>query len=43
VERGYRRGAVIKFDKGVGAKYLELKITDKVPKHQPEFAIKDWE
>jgi hypothetical protein len=42
-ERDYRRGATINFDKGVGAKYLELKITDKVPKHQPEFAIKDWE
>ena len=33
----------INFDKGVGAKYLELKITDKVAKHQPEFLIKDWE
>ncbi|HLW23219.1 MAG TPA: hypothetical protein VKT22_02525 [Steroidobacteraceae bacterium] len=43
VERNYRRGATIKFEKGVGAKYLELKITDKVPKHQPEFTIKDWE
>jgi hypothetical protein len=43
VERGYRRGATINFDKGVGAKYLELKITDRVPKHQPEFMIKDWE
>jgi hypothetical protein len=43
VERGYRRGATINFDKGVGAKYLELKITDKVAKHQPEFLIKDWE
>ncbi len=43
VERDYKRGATINFDKGVGAKYLELKITDKVPKHQPEFAIKDWE
>ena len=30
VERDYRRGATINFDKGVGAKYLELKITDKV-------------
>jgi len=27
----------------VGAKYLELKISDKVAKHQPEFLIKDWE
>jgi hypothetical protein len=43
VERNYRRGATINFDKGVGAKYLELKITDKVPKHQPEFTIKNWE
>jgi hypothetical protein len=42
-ERGYKRGATINFDKGVGAKYLELKITDRVPKHQPEFMIKDWE
>ena len=43
VERDYRRGATVNFDKGVGAKYLELKITDKVVKHQPEFLIKDWE
>jgi hypothetical protein len=43
VERDYKRGATINFDKGVGAKYLELKITDRVAKHQPEFTIKDWE
>jgi len=43
LERDYRRGATLVFDKGVGAKYLELKITDKVPKHQPEFAVKDWD
>ena len=43
VERDYKRGATLNFDKGVGAKYLELKITDHVAKHQPEFAIKDWE
>ena len=42
-ERDYKRGATINFDKGVGAKYLELKITDRVAKHQPEFSIKDWE
>jgi hypothetical protein len=42
-ERDYKRGATITFEKGVGAKYLELKITDRVPKHQPEFLIKDWE
>ena len=43
VERDYKRGATIAFEKGVGAKYLELKITDRVTKHQPEFKIKDWE
>jgi hypothetical protein len=43
VERDYKRGATLNFDKGVGAKYLELKITDRVPKHQPEFKIKDWD
>jgi hypothetical protein len=43
IDRDYKRGATITFDKGVGAKYLELKITDRVAKHQPEFKIKDWE
>jgi hypothetical protein len=43
MERDYKRGATVNFDKGVGAKYLELKITDRVAKHQPEFKIKDWE
>jgi hypothetical protein len=43
IERDYRRGATLVFEKGVGAKYLELKITDRVPKHQPEFLVKDWE
>ena len=43
IERDYKRGATVIFDKGVGAKYLELKITDRVSKHQPEFTIKDWE
>jgi len=42
-ERDYRRGASIKFEKGVGAKYLELKISDRVRSQQPEFEIKDWE
>lgn len=42
-ERDYRRGATLSFKKAVGAKYLELKITDKQRKGQPEFEIKDWE
>ena len=42
-ERDYRRGASVKFEKGVGAKYLELRISDRVRSQQPEFEIKDWE
>ena len=42
-ERDYRRGASLKFEKGLGAKYLELKITDRARRAQPEFEIKDWE
>lgn len=41
--RDYRRGATMSFDKGIGAKYLELEITDRVKKQQPEFIIKEWE
>jgi len=42
-DRDYRRGASIRFEKGIGAKYLELKITDRARRQQPEFEIKDWE
>jgi len=42
-DRAYKRGASQRFEKGVGAKYLELKITDRQRKLQPEFEIKDWE
>jgi hypothetical protein len=42
-ERDYKRGATLKFEKGIGAKYLELKINDRQRKLQPEFEIKDWE
>lgn len=42
-QRDYKRGANLKFTKGVGAKYLELKISDKQIKEQPEFIIKEWE
>lgn len=41
--RDYKRGATIKLDKGVGAKYLELKISDRAVKAQPEFIVKEWE
>jgi len=41
--RDYRRGATLNFNKGIGAKYVELKITDRVEKQQPEFVINEWE
>jgi hypothetical protein len=41
--RDYRRGATLNFNKGIGAKYVELEITDRVKKQQPEFVIKEWE
>jgi hypothetical protein len=41
--RDYRRGATLKLEKGVGAKYIELKISDRAAKAQPEFIVKEWE
>ncbi len=42
-DRPYKRGATLTFEKGIGAKYLELKINDRQRRLQPEFEIKDWE
>ena len=42
-QRSYKRGATLRFEKGIGAKYLELKINDRQRRQQPEFEIKDWE
>lgn len=39
----YTRGATLDFSKDIGAKYLELTITDDQRKLQPQFRIKDWE
>jgi len=41
--RDYRRGATLAFDKGIGAKFVELQISDRVSKQQPEFAVREWE
>jgi hypothetical protein len=41
--RDYKRGTSMQFEKGVGAKYVELKITDSQRKEQPEFVVKEWE
>lgn len=41
--RDYRRGATMTFNKGIGAKYVELQISDRAAKQQPEFIIREWE
>lgn len=41
--RDYKRGANLVFEKGVGAKYLELRISDRATALQPEFTVKEWE
>lgn len=41
--RDYRRAASLKFEKGIGPKYIELTISDRESKQQPEFVVKEWE
>jgi len=42
-ERDYRRGTSVRFEKTLGAKYLELRISDRVASLQPEFVVRQWE
>ena len=42
-DRDYKRGTTVKFDKGSGAKYIELRIQDSMDKLQPEFDVKVWQ
>lgn len=42
-ERDYKRGATLTFEKGISSKYLELQISDRLRKQQPEFIVKEWE
>lgn len=41
--RDYRRAASLVFEKGIGPKYIELTISDRETKQQPEFLVKEWE
>jgi hypothetical protein len=41
--RDYRRAASLGFEKSLGAKFVELKISDRDSSQQPEFVIKEWE
>jgi hypothetical protein len=42
-ERDYRRGATLSFEKGIGPKYVELMISDREDKLQPEFVVREWD
>lgn len=41
--RDYRRAASLVFEKGIGPKFIELTISDRESKQQPEFVVKEWE
>ena len=41
--RDYRRGADLVINKGLGARFVELKIIDNESSEQPDFSIKEWE
>jgi hypothetical protein len=41
--RDYRRGATVIVSKGLGPKYVELRIVDKTANQQPAFDIREWE
>ena len=40
--RDYKRGATATIKKGLGPKYVELKIVDQTGNYQPEFDVKEW-
>ena len=42
-DRNYRRATSVAFEKRVGAKFVELKISDRQNKLQPEFVVREWE
>jgi len=41
--REYKRGAAMTFKKDIGAKFVELQISDREIKQQPEFYVREWE
>ncbi|MEE4302425.1 MAG: AraC family transcriptional regulator [Pseudomonadales bacterium] len=42
-ERDYRRATSLTFDKGIGAAFLELQISDREARQQPEFLVRSWD
>ena len=41
--RDYKRGATVEFEKNIGSKFIELIISDREQRLQPEFVVRDWE
>ena len=41
--RDYRRATSLTFEKGMGARFLELSIADSGASLQPEFQVREWE
>jgi hypothetical protein len=41
--RDYRRATSLEFEKGLGARFLELAITDSEASLQPDFRVREWE
>lgn len=42
-DRDYRRATQLAFVKGIGARFLELRISDSESRQQPEFVVREWE
>ena len=42
-DRDYKRGATVEFTKGIGPKFIELKIVDSEAAQQPDFHVREWE
>lgn len=42
-ERDYRRATTLRFAKGTEPRYIELRISDRLGKLQPEFEVKVWQ
>ena len=42
-DRDYRRGTTLRFEKSLGARYVELRISDRQAALQPEFVVRQWE
>jgi len=41
--KNYRSDISLDIEKGIGSKYVELEITDRVTRQQPEFVVNQWE